>query len=170
MSEKTKEDKLIEKVREFKWDDIDNEETDGELLVVLEEEIKECVSALSAHLMSHISGEYFGNIDTSGMQFVIPVGLELHPLMRKRFEEKWDLNSRLDMFQSIRESLTAEFTNNEKRDALDAKIQAALPATHRKKFISGEVSLEDDAMVIGDDSNMVSIEIPLIISQQGNLR
>ena len=149
----------MEKVREFKWDDIDNEETGGELLVVSEEEINQCVTALSAHLMSHISGEYFGDMDTSGMQFVIPVDLELHPLLCKRFEEKWDLDSRLDMFQSIRESLTVEFTNNEKRDTLDAKIQAALPATHRKKFTSGEVSLEDDAMVIGDDSNMVSITV-----------
>lgn len=157
------EDKLAEheeKVREFKWDDdVEEEETEGKLLVVSEKEINECASILANHTMSHITSEYFGELDVTGMQFIIPVDLDIHILMRKRFEEEWDLESRLDMFQCVREHLVAKFTDSEQREELNAKIQEVLPSTHRKKFTSGLVSLEDDAMVIADASNTVSIEI-----------
>lgn len=150
--------KIEDKLKQFQWDDAE-EEVEGEELVVSDEVVNECVSLLSAHLLSHIIGEHFGNMDTSGMQFVIPVDLDLHVLLRKRYEEEWSLDSRLDMFQSLREKLVAEF--REKKVELDAKIQEALPSTYRKKFTSGEVSLEDDAMIVDEESNMISIEIPV---------
>lgn len=170
--EEDKEEEHVNKVREFKWDDVEDEETKEELLVS-SEEINECLSLLSDHLLTHISGEHFSGMD-AGMKFIIPIDLDLHPLLRKRFEEQWDLDSRIGMFDLIRLGLDFEFSRNkkpviaeepanptEKRIELDAKIQEALPPTHRKKFTSGIVSLEDDAMVMDDDSNMVSIEIPV---------
>lgn len=149
-----------DKARRFQWDHIEDEETKRELLDVSEKEINECASTLAAHLLTHITTEHFGGADVSGMQFVIPVDLDLHHLLQKRFEEKWDLGSRLEMFDMLRLVFSAKF-GEEKRVELDAKIQDILPSTHRKKFISGKVSLEDDAMVVDDESNMVSIEIPV---------
>lgn len=152
-----------EKVREFQWveTETEDEEVGGELLTVSMEKITECASLLSKHLMSNIAGEHFAGMDNTGIRFVIPVSLDLHELIRQRFEMEWSLDSRLDVFQLIREQLVAEFATEEKRAELDAKIQEALPSTHRKKFTSGEVCLEDDAMVVGDESDMVSIEIPI---------
>lgn len=162
--EEIEEDKTAEhdgKVREFQWDDVENEEADGELLTISIEKITECASLLSKHLMSSLAAEHFAGMDSAGMRFIIPVNLDFHELIRQRFEMEWSLDSRLDMFQLIREQLVAEFTTEEKRAELDAKIQEALPPTHRKKITSGEVSLEDDAMVVNDESDMVSIEIPV---------
>ena len=163
-----------DKVDQFKWDVIEDEEIEGEVFNASDEELDECVLALSKHLLSTLSVDHFSEMDTSGMRFVIPVDLDLHSLLKKRFEEKWNVDSRIDMFDFIRVGLSFEFSKNkkpiyageppqptEKRIELDAKIQAALPPTHRKKFISGLVSLEDDAMVVNDESNMVSIEIPV---------
>ena len=169
---KTEGDKEVEdedKINRFQWDDIE-EETEGEMFEVSDEEINECVILLSSHLLTNIGTEHFAEIDTSGMRFVIPVDLDLHVLLRKRFEEEWNLDSRIEMFQCLRGNLSAEFnailgeSNNRaknNRAKLDEKIQNALPSTHRKKFVSGEVSLEDDAMVVDDESNLISIEIPL---------
>lgn len=172
---KAEEDKVVEhqdKVRQFQWDDIGEEETEGELLVVPEEELQECATLLSEYLLSHIISEHFGELDATGMHFVIPVDLDLHSILQKRFEDKWNLDSRIDMFEGLGLILTSIFDptpdemvhqecENEKRIELDKKIQEALPSTHRKKFISGEVSLEHDAMVVDDASDMVSIEISL---------
>lgn len=165
---RAEEEKQLEnedKVDRFKWDDIEDEEIEGKVFDASDEEINECVLVLSNHLLSTISVEHFAGMDTSGMRFVIPVDLDLHSLLKKRFEEDWNLDSRLDMFQCIRENLSAEFSvelgENENRVKLDEKIQTALPPTYRKKFTSGEILLEDDAMVVDDESNMISIEIPL---------
>lgn len=152
----------VDKVREFKWDTVEDEETEEKLLVVSQESIQECCTILAGHLLSVISGEHFSELDASGMKFVIPVDSGMHVLLRNRFEEEWDLDSRLDMFMEVREGLAFEFAeNSEKRSKLDAKILEALPATHRKKLTTTGVELEDDAMVVDDESNMISIEIPL---------
>lgn len=155
-----KSEEHAEKVREFQWDDVEDE-ADGELLIVSIEKITECASLLSKHLMENVTGEGFAGMDNTGMRFVIPVSLDLHELIRQRFEIEWSLDSRLNIFQLIKEQLTAEFVTEEKRAKLNEKIQEALPPTHRKKFTSGEVCLEDDAMVVDDESDMVSIEIPI---------
>ncbi len=149
------------KVNEFQWDDVEDKESEGEFLTVSVEKINECVSALSGHLMSGIVAECFAGMDNTGMRFIIPVSLDLHEIIRQRFEMEWSLDCRLDIFQLVREQLVAEFATKGKRAELDAKIQEALPSTHRKKFTSGEVCLEDDAMVVNDESDMVSIEIPI---------
>lgn len=154
-----------DKVRRFQWDDVDDEEPEGKVFEVSDEEINECVLLLSRHLLSNIGAEHFAGADTSGMSFVIPVDLDLHSLLRKRFEEKWNLDSRIDMFQCLRENFSAEFNavegGSDNWAKLDEKIQEALPPTHRKKLVLGEVLLEDDAMSVDEKSNMVSIEIPL---------
>ncbi len=161
--EEEEEEKITEdKVSQFKWDDVDDEEPEGKLLVVSQDSIQECCTILADHLLSIISGEHFSELDTSGMKFVIPIDPSMHVLLTNRFEEKWDLDSRLDMFMEVRELLAHEFSEDtEKRTILDAKIQEALPPTRRKKLVLTEVDLVDDAMVVDDESNMISIEIPL---------
>lgn len=160
-AEKEKVVEHAEKARKFKWDDVEDEEIE-EILAVSDEAITECSSTLADHLLSTISGEHFSGSDISGMKFVIPIDPGIHILLKNRFEEKWSLDSRLDMFTDVREHLASEFSEDtEKRATLDAKIQEALPPTHRKKLILTDVELVDDAMVVDDESNMVSIEVPL---------
>lgn len=154
-----------DKVRRFQWDDIDDEKSEGKVFEASDEEIMECVLLLSSYLLSNMGTEHFAGTDTSGMSLVIPVDLDLHSLLHKRFEEEWNLDARIDMFQCLQENFSAEFNaemgGSENRTKLDEKIQEVLPPTRRKKFVLGEVSLVDDAMAIGEESNMVSIEIPL---------
>lgn len=161
-AEKDKIEEHEDKVTSFQWGDA--EEDEGELLKYDPLEVNECVSLLSDHILNGIIGEHFSGMDTSGMRFVIPVDLDLHCLIKVRFEEKWSLDSRIDMFEDIRIQLSVAFSpalTSGKRNELDEKIQEALPSTRRKKFVSGEVSLEADAMVIDDKSDMVSVEIPI---------
>jgi hypothetical protein len=149
------------KVREFKWDDAEDE-IEGEILESSDVSILDCANLLSDHLLSHINGDCFSEMGADGMRFVIPVDLSLHDLLQSRFDEKWELESRLNIFEEIRHVLSLIFQNESKQRAkLVAKIEEALPPGHRKKLTPGEVCLEDDAMVIGDESNTVSIEIPL---------
>lgn len=153
------------RISEFKWSDVEEAEAEGKLLAVSQDSIQECCTILADHLLSVISGEHFSELDSAGMKFVIPVDPGMHVLLRNRFEEEWDLDSRLDMFMEVREGLAFEFAeDSEKRANLDAKIQEALPATHRKKLNAAEVSLEDDAMVVDGESDMISIEISLVFA------
>lgn len=159
--EEAKEAEREQKVREFQWDDIEDEEPDGEPFIAPDSDIEECISLLTDHVINNITGEHFSGMDGEGIQFVIPVNLDFHSLLRVRFEDQWELESRLMMFDRLRDGLMEAFLESDKRESLDEKLQEALPPTHRKKFTSGTVTLIDDAMVVDDESDMVSIEIPV---------
>lgn len=160
--QKEHEEKLASRVQNFEWDD--SEETTEELpaLTVKLEEVDECVALLLDRLFDGIITENFDGSDPSGMRFVISIDSEVHHLLKSRFDEKWSLDSRLEMFDTIRDHLaTIFFADDEKKMELGQRIHEALPASHRKKFESDEVYLADDAMTVGDDSNMLSLEVPI---------
>ena len=154
--------KIEEKLKNFEWDD--SQETKDNLPAVpfRIEDVDECVSILLDCLSKGITTEHFDGSDPSGMRFVIPVNVGLHKLLRDRFVEEWDLESRLEMFDAIQAQLsTIFFADVERKTELNTKILDALPPSHRKKFESDDIHLVDDAMTVGEESNTVSLEVPI---------
>lgn len=158
--EASKEEENQRKVEQFNWDEIEDE--GGQPLKVMESDIHDGATTIMAYVLKRLSGEHFVGVDEAGMSFVMPIDLDLHPLIKLRFEDQWNLDDRLSMFDSLREAVLALFDDPDKRSLLNGKIEEALPpGNRRKKFTSGAVSLEDDAMVVDDSSDMVSVEIPV---------
>lgn len=154
--------KTEEKLKNFEWDNSQEAKENLPSVPFQAEDIDGCVALLLSCLFDGITTENFNGSDPSGMRFVISVDLEIHNLLRDRFVEGWDLDSRLDMFDAIREGLDAVFfADDTKKVELDQKILEALPASHRKKFESDDIYVADDAMTVGEESDMVSIEVPI---------
>jgi len=149
-----------EKLASFEWED-DEENEEAVPFTTNTEDLDMCVSKLADYLLEHLSSDQFQGMDTEGMHFTMPIDLDLDPLLHERFSDDWTLESRLMMFQCIRDQLILEFIDTEQRAELDKKISEALPPTHRKKFTSGTVEIYDDALSVNDDSNTVTIEVPI---------
>jgi len=152
-----------EKLANFAWeDDEDNEENDEAVPFHAPiEDIDSCVSKLIDFLFKRLGPDQFEGMDTEGVYFSVPIDLSLDSLLHERFSDEWTLESRLMMFQRIRNQLLLEFSDSEQRSKLDQIINKALPSTHRKKFTSGNVEIHDDAFVVNESSDMVTIEVPV---------
>lgn len=152
---------VSDKLNNFQWsDDEDNTDDDMPSVPYSQQDIKECVHVLSSYLFQSLS-EYFKG-DIGDMGFVIPIDASSHELLQKRFEEDWNLESRVKMFEEINDQLIALLDDDSfAREKIADRIEEALPASDRKKFIFSGMRLLDDSLTVGDDSNMISIEVSL---------
>lgn len=150
-----------EKLASFAWEDDEEENEEAVPFTVNIDDLDMCVSKLADYLLEHLSSDQFQGMDTEGMHFTLPIDLDLDPLLHERFSDNWTLESRLMFFQCIRDQLILEFIDTKQRAKLDKKIGEALPPTHRKKFTSGTVEIYDDALMVNDESNTVTIEVPI---------
>ncbi len=159
VSEQMQEDKHAKMQANFDWSE-DIEQAEGDELPGLVYEmpsVNDCVAALSAHLLEHLGTDNFES-NPNELIFSVPVDAKMHPLLEERFNENWNIESRIEAFDIIQNNLITEFLGAEKNQKLNAKIQDALPSS-RKKFTLSGVALVDDAFVIGTDVNTVAIEV-----------
>ena len=160
VAEQTKEDKHAKMQANFEWsEDIDQEECKAELpnLIWAMSSVNECATALSAHLLEHLGTDNF-EISPEELVFSVPVDPKMHSLLEDRFNEDYDIESRIEVFDVIQSNLITEFLGAEKNQKLNAKIEDALPPS-RKKFTLNGLALVDDAFAIGTDVNTVAIEV-----------
>lgn len=152
---------MQQKVQEFQWDDEEEENEEALPLNVSPEAVDHCSRYLASYLLASLNTEHFQGSDAEGMKFVVPIShTDGHAVLEERYSEEWTLESRIQAFEAVREQLSADFSNPDRRTLLNHRITDAFPPSHRKKFNSGEVQIHDDAIVVQEDKGL-TIEIPI---------
>lgn len=147
------------RTKDFPWDsDLDNE-TETQALKYNSDDVDHCVEALTVALLKAIAPEHFAGRKEC-MVFEVPIDLEIHPLLEKRFSEDWSLDSRVQMFDIVKDQLVAQFGDEMYSFRLNEKIKSILPPASQTYELS-QIILHDNALSIGSEVNTVSIEVKL---------
>ena len=152
---------LKQRLSSFEWDDSDEEQDDLPVFEASDQEVDDCARSILVFLSENLSFEDFDPAGKDGAIFTVRVDTVIHRLLRVRFANEWNLNSRIDLFDSIRCGVSNRFADSENRQPLLDKVQQILPASHRKKFSITDVLLHDDALTVEGGSDAIVAEISL---------
>ncbi len=143
---------------DFEWSE--NEEKEGTVsLKVSDVELQEAAAVLGNWVLKSLSPEHFLGATSEGTRMSLEIDLDVHDLLQKRFDDNLILNSRIEMFDRLEESLVGFFMNN--KSLLNNKIDEILPSGEDRNmhYVYDKLFLNDDAMDMDGDSNGVSVDI-----------
>lgn len=134
--------------------------------------IRNCISVLTEYVLENTVPENFNETE-----FRITIPETLHPLLYERFNEDYDLDSRIEVFDKLQQLLSSQFAEDSIfRKKLNRKIQEFFPHNpddpNTKEITVMDVLLVDDctSVVIYDsvseingveneEENIISVEI-----------
>lgn len=85
----------LEKIKNFKWDD-EEEGSESQPGIAIAEDVIDCAKSIASYVLENISAKHYEN-----GRFVIPVPLELHRLLRERYNLEWTDDSRAKIFELV---------------------------------------------------------------------
>ena len=136
--------------------------------------IQDCISTLTEYVLNNTVPENFNETE-----FRIIISETLHPLLYERFNEDYDLDSRIAIFDKLQQLLSLQFAEDSIfRKKLNRKIQEFFPHNpddpNTKEIVVMDVLLVDDctSVVVYDsvaeitgsenkEENVISVEILL---------
>ncbi|MFA5385920.1 MAG: hypothetical protein WC364_14905 [Eubacteriales bacterium] len=177
--------KQIDMIKQFKWEENENEGIESQPGIALAEDVMECAQAVLDCVFKKINISFFEQ-----NLFAIPIPLETHRLLQERYNPNWTDESRTKIFELIKGMFTLFFadqkTTLEKRlndsilpcQATQQNIQAICssleePSLHlltrvgkANRYTVKSAKLFDEPIVIADniaeyDRIIVEIEVEI---------
>ncbi len=166
-------EKEIDKIKSFQW----SEEKDNAAVQPggeVAKQIIECADQIVEYASANVNLEHYDQNHLS-----IPIPLELHPLLKERFNDEWSEVSRENIFELIRGACMIATDSESYRERLENKINTSIfPPKSEEEIIEALKSLAKEQQIalhskVGEAHRRYKIEWmrlydePSVLTQDG---
>ena len=115
-----------EKIKGFKWIEDEQEGTEAQPGIAIAEDVIECSKAIASYVLENIKTTHYNN-----GHFVISIPLDIHRLLRERYNSNWTDDSRVKIFDLIKGVFS--ITVDSEKEILEDRInEIVMPTTARE--------------------------------------